>query len=171
MSTVLGTGSAALIGSQITEACIARGDRVIGVDSFTDYYDVDQKRSNVAASIAASRFELVERDVTNCVGELLDGAAVVIHQAGQPGVRCAWREQLDECIERNIRFTQRLFEAALRHRLPRLVHASSASVYSEHGDVARTDALTERAAQTLGWMPVVDLPSGLRHQHEWHRSR
>ena len=52
--TVVVTGCAGFIGSQIVEACLERGDEVIGVDVMTDYYDVDQKRSNLRAALTPS---------------------------------------------------------------------------------------------------------------------
>ncbi len=129
MTTSVVTGCAGFIGSQISEACLARGDRVVGVDTLTDYYDVAQKRSNLDGLLAHPAFEHRAVDLaTGCDG-LLDGVDVVYHQAGQPGVRASWRDQFDEYLSRNVQATQRLLEAAVQHGVHRFVYASSSSVY------------------------------------------
>ena len=129
MTVAVVTGCAGFIGSQIAEACLARGDRVIGVDVFTDYYDIAQKRSNIEALLRHPGFELHEHDISHGFEVFAAEADVVYHQAGQPGVRASWREQFDEYMERNVAATQRLLEACLHHGVGRVVYASSSSVY------------------------------------------
>ncbi|RME30927.1 NAD-dependent epimerase/dehydratase family protein, partial [Candidatus Woesearchaeota archaeon] len=48
---VLVTGIAGFIGSHVAHALVARGDTVIGIDNFNDYYDVALKRDRVAALV------------------------------------------------------------------------------------------------------------------------
>ena len=60
---------------------------------------------------------------------LLDGASVIFHQAGQPGVRMSWGSGFSDYCEHNIKATQRLLEAAKAVATPRFVYASSSSVY------------------------------------------
>ena len=45
--TLLVTGAAGFIGSHTAQALVARGDRVVGLDNFNDYYDPARKRANV----------------------------------------------------------------------------------------------------------------------------
>lgn len=129
MATVLVTGCAGFIGSQIVEACLATGDHVRGVDLMTDYYDVNQKRANLAPLLAHERFDFHQSDLADGCDELLQGVDVVYHQAGQPGVRASWRDQFDEYLSRNIKATQRLLESSVQLRVGRVVYASSSSVY------------------------------------------
>ncbi|MDW3215095.1 MAG: NAD-dependent epimerase/dehydratase family protein [Ilumatobacteraceae bacterium] len=129
MTTVLVTGSAGFIGSHIVDACLDRGDRVIGVDVMTDYYDVGQKRSNIEGARSDDRFEYLEVDINDMPLDLLDGVDVIFHQAGQPGVRSSWRDQFDEYVHRNVSATQRLLEAAVQRGVERFVYASSSSLY------------------------------------------
>jgi UDP-glucuronate 4-epimerase len=129
MTTSLVTGCAGFIGSHVVDAGLERGDRVIGVDEITDYYDVSQKRSNIEAALGNDRFEYLEVDINDMPLDLLDDVDVIYHQAGQPGVRSSWRDQFDEYVQRNVSATQRLLEAAVQRGVERFVYASSSSLY------------------------------------------
>ncbi len=61
--TALVTGAAGLIGSHLVEALVARGHRVVAVDNFNDYYDVNQKRANVAGFSDLEHVTLIEADI------------------------------------------------------------------------------------------------------------
>src|SRR3954453_12786448 len=64
---VLLTGAAGFIGSHTAEALLARGDGVVGLDNFNDFYDPAIKRRNAAAVAArgGAAFELAEGDITD----------------------------------------------------------------------------------------------------------
>jgi UDP-glucuronate 4-epimerase len=131
MRTVLVTGCAGFIGSHVAEACLAGGDRVLGVDSLNDYYDVARKLANVDLLQHLDGFEFVKADIAAAARELVDGVDVVFHEAGQPGVRESWREKFADYLSCNVAATQQLLEAALAARIPRVVFASSSSVYGD----------------------------------------
>jgi nucleoside-diphosphate-sugar epimerase len=116
------TGAAGFIGSHLAEALVARGDDVVGIDSFTDYYDPALKEEN-ARGIDVRRIDLA-RDELDFGG--FDG---VFHLAGQPGVR-SFGDVFAHYVERNVLASQRVFEAAARDGV-RVVFASSSSVYGE----------------------------------------
>lgn len=124
------TGCAGFIGSHLSEAALAAGDTVVGIDALTDYYDIERKRANLAPLLADERFTFVHADLQSAdLDPLLDGAEAIYHQAGQPGVRLSWSDGFGEYVGRNIAATQRLLEAATRIRPDRFVYASSSSVY------------------------------------------
>ena len=127
------TGSAGFIGRHIGDALLDDGHEVVGVDAYTDYYEPALKRANTAWLCRhGERFRSVERDlVTEPVDDLLAGADAVVHLAGQPGVRLSWSDGFRVYVDRNIVASQRLLEAARRTAVPRLVLASSSSVYGE----------------------------------------
>jgi UDP-glucuronate 4-epimerase len=127
---VVVTGAAGFIGSHLCEALCAAGVKVLGIDSLTDYYDPQEKMRNLADMAHLPGFSFASVDLrTGDLRALLDGATVVFHQAGQPGVRMSWGEGFSDYCEHNVKATQRLLEAAKAVATPRLVYASSSSVY------------------------------------------
>jgi nucleoside-diphosphate-sugar epimerase len=139
VSRVLVTGAAGFIGSHLCEALLARGDAVLGVDSFTEYYSPARKRANLTDAVASGLdFSLV--DLTcDPLEPILDGIDVVYHLAGQPGVRASWGQDFEVYTKHNLVATQRLLEAMHRAGDHRLVFASSSSVYG-HIDVTAQEA-------------------------------
>lgn len=124
------TGSAGFIGRHFCAAVLDGGHQVVGVDAFTEYYDPSLKRANAEWLAGRDGYRGVELDlVTGDLDELFDGADAVIHLAGQPGVRLSWADGFDVYVERNITASQRVLEAARRTGVPRVVLASSSSVY------------------------------------------
>ena len=119
------TGAAGFIGSHLVEALVERGDEVVGLDSFTDYYDPRRKREN------AEGLDVVEQDLLETdLDELLAGVDGVLHLAGQPGVRASFGPGFEHYVTRNVHASGRLFEAAARRRV-RVVFASSSSIYGD----------------------------------------
>ena len=116
------TGAAGFIGSHLSEALVERGDEVVGVDSFTDYYDPREKEEN-AAGLDVLRVDLADD------GLGLDGVDGVFHLAGQPGVR-SFGEAFPLYLRRNVLATQRVFQSAAEAGV-RVVFASSSSVYGD----------------------------------------
>jgi UDP-glucuronate 4-epimerase len=124
------TGSAGFIGRHVCSELLERGHDVAGIDAFTDYYDTSLKRSNAEWLGRHRGFRGVEADLASAdVDDLFAGADAVIHLAGQPGVRLSWADGFEVYVERNISASQRVLEAARRTGVPRLVLASSSSVY------------------------------------------
>ena len=124
------TGAAGFVGSNLCDQLLAEGHEVVGIDCFTDYYSQDRKHSNLAQARQHDSFTLLEADLLTCdLDPVLDGADVVFHQAGQPGVRLSWADGFETYVQLNIIATQRLLEVAKRKPIDRLVYASSSSVY------------------------------------------
>jgi UDP-glucuronate 4-epimerase len=116
------TGAAGFIGSQLAERLLEGGHEVLGVDCFTDYYDIALKEEN-AAGLDVARLDLAEEDLD------LAGVDGVFHLAGQPGVR-SFGDVFEEYVRRNLLASRRVFEAAASAGV-RVVFASSSSIYGE----------------------------------------
>src|SRR5436189_5662224 len=129
---VVVTGAAGFIGSHLCERLLADGHEVIGIDSFSDYYERDRKEQNLETLRRDGRFTLEELDLVAAdLSKPLRGAKVVFHLAGQPGVRPSWGGHFDRYVQDNIVATQRLLEALREVAVERLVFASSSSVYGD----------------------------------------
>jgi len=114
------TGAAGFVGSHLSEALLAAGHEVVGIDCFTDYYDLALKEEN-ARGLDVRRLDLAEDPIE------LAGFDGVFHLAAQPGVR-SFGDVFPLYLRRNVLASQRLFEAAARDGV-RVVFASSSSVY------------------------------------------
>ena len=55
---ILVTGAAGFIGSHVAEALLARGDEVVGLDNFNDYYDPARKWANVETALLQPAYRL-----------------------------------------------------------------------------------------------------------------
>ncbi|GAA2411137.1 NAD-dependent epimerase/dehydratase family protein [Nonomuraea africana] len=153
------TGAAGFLGSHLCQALLAQGVDVVGVDR----RDPETHRTaalNLAAIRHDPRFIFVTGDLRACAIEpLLPGAEVVFHLAGIPGVHPSWGADFDDYVACNISATQRLMHAVTRLRVPRLVVASSSSVYgsangrpsseTDHPRPASPYAVTKLAEEQL----------------------
>ncbi|HEY8798270.1 MAG TPA: NAD-dependent epimerase/dehydratase family protein [Candidatus Dormibacteraeota bacterium] len=129
---VVVTGAAGFIGSHLSERLLAAGHEVVGIDCFTDYYERSRKEQNLETSRSSDRFRFAAADLVDAdLAPLLDGAAVVYHLAGQPGVRPSWGSQFDRYVRDNVIATQRLLEALKEAPIKRFVFAGSSSVYGD----------------------------------------
>ncbi|MCK4774395.1 MAG: NAD-dependent epimerase/dehydratase family protein [Candidatus Krumholzibacteria bacterium] len=126
------TGAAGFIGSHLTEALLARGAEVVGIDSLCANYDVRFKRENLNSLEKKKGFSLIEGDLNELdLDGILEGVDYVFHLAAWAGVRDSWDSLFDSYVDANIRATQRLCEAARNKGVRRFVYASSSSVYGE----------------------------------------
>ncbi|MBV9525169.1 MAG: NAD-dependent epimerase/dehydratase family protein, partial [Candidatus Dormibacteraeota bacterium] len=124
------TGAAGFIGSWLSEALLAAGWHVRGVDSLTRAYDPAMKRANVAALAAHPAFSFVQADLAcTASDELLGGADAVIHLAAEPRSSSSWGASFSRYIERNVLVTEQLLDSAAAMHVWRFIYASSASVY------------------------------------------
>ena len=149
--TVLLTGAAGFIGSHTAAALLARGDRVLGVDNFNDFYDPAIKRQTVAdlaAGPGGDRFECADADIRDeaAMNALVHDRGVqdIIHLAARAGVRPSIEEP-SLYADVNLRGTTVLLEAARTAEVERFVMASSSSVYGNNEKVpfAETDDVNE----------------------------
>jgi len=124
---ILVTGAAGFIGSHVSEALVARGHAVVGVDNFDAFYARAVKERNLETLRSSRAFRFVEADVARDPLPL-DGVGAVLHLAAKPGVRPSL-EDPGAYTEANVTATARVFDAARRAGIARVVFGSSSSVY------------------------------------------
>lgn len=160
---ILVTGAAGFIGSTLVDALIAEGRDVVGFDSFDPFYPESEKRANLAGVEKEKRFRLVRGDIRD--RDALDrvlaesGAECIVHLAALAGVRPSL-ERPAAYADVNVNGTTAVLDAAVAHGSPRVVLASSSSVYGEResGPFFETDpvdrpvspyAATKRACELI----------------------
>ncbi|MCZ2095122.1 MAG: SDR family NAD(P)-dependent oxidoreductase [Anaerolineae bacterium] len=132
--TILITGGAGFVGSHLARALLRRGDRVVALDNFNDYYDPAIKRANARDLAQQPGFTLIEGDIRDTAAlETLfheHGVRRVAHLAAMAGVRESMRQPA-LYLDVNLTGTFNLLEAARRHGVENFVFASTSSVYGE----------------------------------------
>ncbi|OAE34631.1 hypothetical protein AXG93_167s1420 [Marchantia polymorpha subsp. ruderalis] len=129
---VLVTGAAGFVGSHVSLALKARGDGLVGLDNFNNYYDPSLKRARQALLEKQGVF-VIEGDINDAallkkLFELITFTHVM-HLAAQAGVRYAL-ENPGSYVHSNIAGLVTLLEACVKaDPQPAVVWASSSSVY------------------------------------------
>jgi len=128
---VLLTGAAGFIGSHLAEKMLSLGFEVTGVDNFDDFYSRNIKERNLQEALRARNFDLIEGDI--CDAELWNSIEsrsfdIILHLAAKAGVRPSMDDPLSY-NKTNITGTNYLLEFARRKKIPKVVFASSSSVY------------------------------------------
>ncbi|MGY4593371.1 nucleoside-diphosphate-sugar epimerase [Bradyrhizobium sp. GM22.5] len=131
MAPVVVTGAAGFIGMHVCERLLARGERVVGIDAVTPYYDPALKRARLE-TLKHEAFTFHEIDLADfaAVTRVFDEVSPdrVVHLAAQPGVRASIDDPITS-IRANCDGFVTVLEAGRRHGLAHLVYASSSSVY------------------------------------------
>ena len=139
--TILVTGAAGFIGSNLVKRLLNDFEhiKVIGIDSITDYYDVNLKYERLR------EIEHLSKDWTFIKGNIADKPlieriftenkiSVVVNLAAQAGVRYSITNP-DAYIESNLIGFYNILEACRHHEVEHLVYASSSSVYGSNKKV------------------------------------
>ena len=127
------TGACGFIGSHLCDRLLDAGHEVVGIDGFVPFYPREMKERNIARAKASKRFTLHETliEKTGNLKGVLEGAAAIYHLAAQAGVRASWGDDFAGYVEHNVLGTQKLLEATVAARVPRVIYASSSSVYGD----------------------------------------
>lgn len=137
--TVLVTGAAGFIGSNLVKRLFTdiHNIKVIGIDSMTDYYDVNLKKERLKeiGSMGRGDWTFVHASIADkCAIDRLfteNRISVVVNLAAQAGVRYSITNP-DAYIESNLIGFYNILEACRHHDVEHLVYASSSSVYGSN---------------------------------------
>jgi len=132
--TILITGVAGFVGSQVAGVLLARGERVLGIDNFSPYYDPVLKFARLKPLRESKAFTFLELDISDRqamlpLAEQHADVDRIIHLAAQPGVR---QSVTDPYIYAQTNVMGHLIVLELARRfagLKHFVYASSSSVY------------------------------------------
>lgn len=126
---ILITGAAGFIGSHTAERLKSLGHFVVGIDNFSDYYDVAIKKRTVG-ELLKSQIEIINLDLRNNL-EFQNIEAdfdYIFHFAAQPGI--AAKSTFDDYLSNNFIATQNLLEFALKNNnLKLFVNIATSSIY------------------------------------------
>ena len=132
--TVIVTGAAGFIGFHVAQRLLDRGERVVGVDAFNDYYDPALKAARAGLLERWPGFTMIRADIAdNTAFKTLvceSGAKRIVHLAAQAGVR----HSIDNPFvyqHSNLAGHLSVLEAARHCGVDHLVYASSSSVYGD----------------------------------------
>ena len=137
--TVLVTGAAGFIGSNICRVLLERGEKVVGIDNLNDYYDPLLKEARLERLKGQKRFkfhkiDIAERVAVEMVFATYPNISSVVHLAAQAGVRYSLVNPY-AYTRSNIEGHLVLMEAARRmKKFKHFVYASSSSVYGANTD-------------------------------------
>lgn len=138
METVLVTGAAGFIGSNLCRELLARGFRVVGVDNFDDTYSRAFKETQIAPCVGNPNFELVELDICDRakLTELAKRVTplYIVHLAAKADTRKAVEDPFPY-VDTNITGTLNVFDVGREVGIKNIVSASSSSVYGNDTEV------------------------------------
>ena len=130
---ILITGGAGFIGSHLSRALLDKGDEVICIDNFNDYYSPEIKEANVKGF--RDNYTLYRADITDmkALKEIFSRHRIdkIVHLAARAGVRPSIEQPL-LYEEVNIRGTMNLLECAREFKVQQFIFGSSSSVYGEN---------------------------------------
>lgn len=132
---ILLTGAAGFIGAHTCRVLLDRGEKVIGLDNFNDYYDPALKHDRVAALCPGADIRLIELADRTAMEALFveSQPRYVVHLAAQAGVRYSL-ENPYAYVESNLVGFLNVLEGCRHHGVEHLVYASSSSVYGNSAE-------------------------------------
>lgn len=132
---ILVTGAAGFIGSHVSQALLAAGHEVVGIDNLNSYYDVQLKLDRLQWFVDSPKFKFIQLDLADREGmEALFMAHdfdVVINLAAQAGVRYSI-DYPHAYADSNLVGFLHVLEGCRQGKVKHLVFASSSSVYGEN---------------------------------------
>ncbi|WP_418892378.1 SDR family oxidoreductase [Limibacterium fermenti] len=138
--TILVTGGAGFIGSNLVETLLGAGNRVICLDNFST-----GKRENVQPFLTDSRFRLIEGDIRNIEDcrKAVDGVEYVLHEAALGSVPRSIKDPVTT-NEVNISGFLNMLVAAHDKGVKRFVYAASSSTYGDSKHLPKVEDVIGR---------------------------
>ena len=140
---ILITGGAGFIGSNLAKKLFERGDEVVLLDNFNDYYDPKLKEDRIKKFLKAVKFKLYRGDIRDekLLEKLFKKEKIdkIVHLAAMAGVRYSLQNP-NLYYEVNVLGTQNMLNFAVKHKIKNFVYASSSSVYGNNKKLPFSEA-------------------------------
>lgn len=131
---VLVTGAAGFIASKLMYTLLQRGDEVVGIDNFNDYYDVRLKEGRCKAfGLEVRKMDIADKAALDALFEK-EQFEKVVHLAAQVGVRYSIMNPY-AYLQSNLVGFLNILEACRNYGVKHLIYASSSSVYGMNAKV------------------------------------
>ena len=138
MTTYFITGGAGFIGSTLSQKLIEKGDKVVAIDNFCEFYNPNIKENNVKQLLKNENFKLYRADIRDrqAIKKIFNENKIdiVMHLAAMAGVRPSIENPI-LYQEVNCMGTQNILEEMKEHEIKNGVFASSSSVYGNCKEV------------------------------------
>lgn len=150
---ILITGAAGFIGFHLAQYLKKRGDEIIGLDNFNDYYSKQLKKDR-ASQLEKQGIKIINNDICD-KGKLFglcreQQFTHIAHLAAQPGVRYSITHP-EKYIKNNLEGFGNILEACRLNQPITLVYASSSSVYGTNKKIPFSESdVTDSPANLYG---------------------
>lgn len=140
---ILVTGAAGFIGSHLSKKLIKVGNKVLGIDNFNTYYDVDLKYARLNKLVNHKNF--ICKNIDLCDKPQLEeifknnNFDIVVNLAAQAGVRHSIKNP-QSYLDSNLIGFMNILEAVRNYKIPHLIYASSSSVYGNSDNIPYSES-------------------------------
>ncbi len=140
---ILVTGAAGFIGSHLSKKLIKGGNKVLGIDNFNTYYDVDLKYARLNKLVNHKNF--ICKNIDLCDKPQLEeifknnNFDIVVNLAAQAGVRYSIKNP-QSYLDSNLIGFMNILEAVRNYKIPHLIYASSSSVYGNSDNIPYSES-------------------------------
>lgn len=146
MKTILVTGCAGFIGSNLCEYLLNKNYKVVGLDNFNDYYSPKIKRFNIKDFIENPNFYLIEEDLTSYskIEEVFRNVKfdAIVHLAAYAGVTYSFEKPL-VYVKNNVEVTTNLLDLCVKYGVNNFIFSSTSSIYGDAPSPFREDMFTD----------------------------
>jgi len=129
---ILITGAAGYIGSHVAERLQSQGHEVVGLDNFSDYYEVSLKEMNASVlKLKGVKIEKIDLRFSEQLNALSTDFDYIFHFAAQPGISAS--SSFEDYLGNNVISTKNLLDFALKNQnLKLFVNIATSSIYGIH---------------------------------------
>lgn len=138
MKTILVTGGAGFIGSNLCDRLLTDGYKVINLDNLNSYYDPAIKERNIKSALKNENYQLYREDILD--KKALDiifeenSIDIIVHLAAMAGVRNSLKNPM-EYVDIDIKGTVNLLDISAKKGIEKFIFASSSSVYGVNSKI------------------------------------